>query len=112
MSQYSSKHYKLISAVCGSICGGIMTNLYNRNGGTVQLCPNILQNISMHTSIVSCTWSTAEYYTIFGHNSIHILTFISLYWLYPPYYIIIIILHLIIYILFLFLEEGIIHSNI
>ena len=34
-----------MSVVCGGIYGGIMTSSCNRNGGTVQLCPNIRQCI-------------------------------------------------------------------
>ena len=74
--------------VCGGIYGGIMTSLYNRNGGTVQLCPNILHyiqcmhiyvNLLMHTSLVSYTWSAAEHYTIYGHNPIYTPLIISIY---------------------------------
>ena len=34
-----------MSVVFGGIYGGIMTSLYKRNGGTVQLCPDIRQCI-------------------------------------------------------------------
>ena len=63
------QYYKPISAVCGGIYGGIMTSLYSQNGGTVQLCPNILQiiqcmhiyvHVSTHTSIVQCMPSNVE----------------------------------------------------